>query len=106
MALGALTIVEKVEAVGPAFTYRCTIVGDGAYSAGGSTGLLAKLRVATGKENLNIIGVQGQSAPATVSELEYDHTNEKLFARVRATGVESAVADQSAVTYGLVIDAA
>jgi hypothetical protein len=105
MALGALTIVERADGVGPSFTYRCTLVGDGAYAAGGSTGLLAKLRTATGKPGLNIVGVAAQSAPATVSELEYDHTNEKLFARVRTTGVESAVADQSAVTYGLVIQA-
>jgi len=103
MALGALTLVEKVEGVGPLFIYRCNILGDGAYGAGGSTGLLAKLRTLTKQANLNIIGVIPQSLPSTVSELEYDHTNEKLFARVRTTGVESAVADQSAITYGLVI---
>jgi len=105
MALGTLTVVEKVAAVGPVKFFRCTLVGDGAYPAGGSTGLLAKLQAASFGESLNILSVASQSAPSTVSELEYDHTNEKLFARVRATGVESAVADQSAVTYQLCIAA-
>ena len=105
MALGALVIVEKVAAVGPVKHFRCTIVGDATYPAGGSTGLLAKLKAAMAGEELNILEVNGQSAPTTVSELAYDHTNEKLFARVRATGVESAVADQSAITYGLTITA-
>lgn len=106
MSLGALTIVEQVNGQGPVFHIRATIVGDGAYSAGGSTGLLAKLKTALKDDNLNIIAVKGQSAPGTTSELEYDHANEKLFARVRATGVESAVSDQSGVTYGLYIVAA
>jgi len=103
MALGTLTVVESVAGVGPIRVDRVTIVGDGAYPAGGSTGLLAKLRTALKLPALNIVSVKGQSDPATVSELEYDHTNEKLFARVRTTGVESAVSNQSGVTYGLVV---
>ncbi len=102
MALGTLTIVERANAAGgPVFHIRATIVGDGAYAAGGSTGLLAKLKTALGDDQVNIISCKGASPPATVSELEYDHANEKLFARVRTTGVESAVSDQSSVTYGL-----
>lgn len=101
MALGTLTIVEKHAAVGPVFHMRVTIVGDDAYPSGGSTGLLAALREAMGDESANILAVHPQSAPATVSELSYDHANEKLFARVRTTGAESAVSDQSSVTYGL-----
>jgi hypothetical protein len=103
MALGALTVVEKTQGQGPLWVVRASIVGDGAYAAGGSTGLLAKLRAALMAPGLNILGVVAQSLPATVSELEYDHATEKLFARVRTTGVESAVSDQSAVTYGLLI---
>jgi len=105
MSLGALTIVEKTQGQGPLWVIRANIVGDGAYSAGGSTGLLALVRKALLAPGLNILAVVDQSAPSTVSRLEYDHTNEKLFARVRTTGVESAVADQSAVTYGLLIHA-
>jgi len=103
MSLGALTLVEKVSAVGPVFHLRCAVLGDGTYPAGGSTGLLAKLKTLLKDDNVNIISVADQSDPASVSALEYDHTNEKLFARVRTTGVESAVANQSAITYGLYI---
>jgi hypothetical protein len=103
MALGALTIVEKTQGQGPVFICRCTLLGDGAYGAGGSTGLLAKIRAALTAPGLNILAVIPQSLPSTVSELTYDHTNEKLFARVRTTGVESAVSDQSAITYSFIV---
>ena len=105
MALGALTIVEQANSPGPVKHYRVTIVGDGAYGAGGSTGLLAKLQAAANGEALNIVSVQGCSAPGTTSELEYDHSNDKLYARVRSSGAESQTADQSGVTYGLNITA-
>ncbi len=103
MSLGALAIVEKVSAVGPVFHMRCSLLGDGAYSSGGSTGLLAKVKAALNDDQVNIIAVIGESDPATDDELEYDHANEKLFARVRTTGVESAVANQAAITYHLYI---
>lgn len=105
MALGALTIVEQANSPGPVKNYRVTIVGDGAYPSGGSTGLLAKLQAAANGEALNIISCRGCSAPGTTSELEYDHTNEKLYARVRTTGVQSDVSDQSGITYALNITA-
>jgi hypothetical protein len=101
MSLGTLTIVESVIAPGPVFIDRVTLVGDGAYGAGGSTGLLAKLRAARKADNLDIISVKDEGILADACE--YDHTNEKLLVRVKATGVESAVADQSAITYRLVI---
>lgn len=101
MALGALTIVERVDAVGPVFHFRVNLVGDGAYPAGGSTGLLAALRAATGMPNLNIISVKDEGILADAAE--YDHANEKLFIRVKATGVESAVGNQAGVTYRLYI---
>jgi hypothetical protein len=105
MALGALTIVEQANSPGPVKHYRVTLVGDGAYPTGGSTGLLAKLQAAANGEALNIVSVQGCSAPGTTSELEYDHANEKLYARVRSTQAQSEVSDQSGVTYGLNITA-
>lgn len=105
MSLGAFTIVEKTAAQGPVFHIRGNLVGDNAYPAGGSTGLLALVRAAMQAPGLNIMSVEDQSAPSTVSKLEYDHTNDKLFARVRATGAESAVSNQSAVTYNLKIEA-
>lgn len=104
MALGALTLVEKIDSQGPVFHCRCNLVGDSAYSAGGSTGLLAKLRTLLDAPNLNILAVVDQTAPGVgLNEVSYDHANEKLFMRVRTTGVESADSDQSDVTYGLYI---
>lgn len=102
MALGALTVVEQVAAFGPVKFYRCTLVGDGAYPAGGSTGLLAKLQALV-KQNVNILFVKDEGILADI--VEYDHPNEKLFVRVKATGVESVVANQSGVTYSLLIAA-
>lgn len=101
MALGTLTVVESVAGVGPIRVDRVTLVGDGAYPAGGSTGLLAKLRTALKAPTLNILSVKDEGILADIAE--YDHTNEKLFIRVKATGVESAVGNQSGVTYTLAI---
>ncbi len=103
MALGALVLLAAANAVGPVFHLHCSLVGDTAYGAGGSTGLLAKVKALLNDDSVNIIAVMDQSAPTTVETLEYDHTNEKLFARVRTTGAESADAGQSDVTYGLLI---
>lgn len=103
MALGTLAIVERVDGVGPVFHLRCSLVGDAAYGAGGSAGLLAALKTLLKDDGINIFSVHDQSIPGTVSRLEYDHATDKVFARVRTTGVESAVANQSAITYGLYI---
>lgn len=105
MALGNLTVLTRADAVGPVYHIRCTVVGDNAYAAGGSAGLLDKLRAALGLPGLSIIAVADQSAPGTVAALSYDFTNQKLFARVRSSGAESAVADQSGVTYVLHVTA-
>lgn len=104
MALGTITTAKEVGAAAsaPTFTDLITVVGDGAYPSGGSAGLAALLRTKYGDQR-EIVSVLGQSQPDTLSELEYDHTNDKLFARVRTTGVESAVADQSLVTYRLAV---
>ena len=102
MALVAPTRVKQSK---PDDTFHdlITIPGDAAYPAGGSPGFLALFRGLTGRAGADILEVVDQSQPSTVSALEYDFTNDKLFARVRATGVESAVTDQSAVTYRLAV---
>lgn len=104
MALGAITRIKKVGQKPSAGTYvdLITILGDGAYPAGGTAAFLAKFQAAVGDAR-DIVAVIDQSQPTTLSALEYDFTNDKLFARVRTTGVESAVADQSAITYRLLI---
>ncbi len=104
MALGAITVVEQVAAQGPVFVDRVSIVGDGAYPAGGSPGFEALFQAAvagTGeaKTSGRVIVALLQDHDTELSALEYDHTADKLFARVKTTGVESAVADQSAITY-------
>ncbi len=104
MALGALTILEGADAIGPIRFLRCNLVGDATYASGGSAGLLAKLRTLTQQANLNILAVIDQGGGAApLSRMEYDHANEKLFARVKTTGAESAVANQSGDTYNLLI---
>lgn len=101
----ALTAPTRVKQSKPDDTFHdlITIPGDAAYPSGGSPGFLTLFRALTGRSGAQIMCVVDQSQPSTVSALEYDHTNDKLFARVRATGVESAVADQSAVTYRLYV---
>jgi uncharacterized protein YqjF (DUF2071 family) len=104
MALGNLTRVKQSgQKEGPIFHDLVTLAGDAAYASGGSAGFLAKYRALSGRKGAEILAVVDQSQPDTLSALEYDHTNDKLFARVRTTGVESAVSDQSAVTYRLLV---
>lgn len=104
MSLGLLSIVDKTASVGPIVHARVTLVGDNTYPAGGSVGLLAKVRTALGAPNAKIVSVQDVSGPAvSLNRLEYDFANDKLFARVKTTQAESAVADQSATTYSLVV---
>ena len=104
MALGAITILEQAASQGPIFHDRISMVGDGAYPAGGSPGFEALFQAAvagTGETPLTareIVSVH-QDFDAELNSLEYDHTNDKLFARVKTTAVESAVSDQSGITY-------
>lgn len=105
MALGTITKVLKggQKPSAPQYADLITVVGDSAYAAGGTAGFLAAFQKAMSGQARTILGVIGCSQPNTVSELEYDFTNDKLFARVRATQAESAVTDQSAVTYRLLV---
>jgi hypothetical protein len=103
MSLGALTIVEKTQGQGPVFICRCSIVGDNAYPAGGSVGLLAKMRAALLAAGLNILSVHDQSPPSNANRVEYDHANDKLFVRSRTTGAEAGAGDLSAQTFGFVV---
>ena len=103
MSLGALTVVEKLEASAPVIVARCTLVGDSSYPTGGSGGLLAKLQAALGGRQVNIISVQGEG-PNGDRHLEYNHAADKLLVRVMSTGVETAnTTNESGVTYGLTV---
>lgn len=102
MALGTMTRVSNVAANGPVYCDEVTLVGDGSYPTGGSTGLKAKLQALTGdlREPFAVI-VQH---PGGSFSLNYDHANEKLQVRAGGTLAEVAnLSDQSAVTYKLCI---
>src|SRR5690349_16511837 len=107
MALGAFTIVEQSSAQGPVHFVRATVVGDGAYAAGGSTGLLAALRAALNKSNVNILSCRAEGENNGYVPV-YDHANEKLKVYqgdnpnvAAAPLVEDTTANQSGRTYSL-----
>jgi hypothetical protein len=100
MALGAGAVVKKLEGLQPVYHEFITLVGDGAYAAGGSAGFKAKFEEVVASKR-TILAVLDQSLLADA--VEYDHVNDKLLVRVKATGVESAVADQSGVTYRMLV---
>jgi hypothetical protein len=104
MPIGALAIVEGgKDPEGPLFVDRVTVVGDADYLAGGSTGILAALRAAKGKPNLNILSAQPEGDNGDF-RLEYVHATDKLFVRVLNTGVEAADhSDFHLTTWGLTI---
>lgn len=89
MSLGTMTLVDKVASVGPVKHLRVSVVGDGAYVAGGSTGFLAKLRALLG-EKCNIINARedGVNVNGGVSQdFEYTPRGPLLdVASIAATG--------------------
>ena len=101
MTLGDITLVEAAAGQGPIFYDRVTIVGDGAYPADGTPSFEALLQAVIGNGR-QIIGLQSEP-DGEINQCEYDHAADKLFVRVRATGVESAVSDQSALTYSVLV---
>jgi hypothetical protein len=84
MSLGALTIIEETSAGngGPRYS-RCTLVGDGAYPAGGSLGLGIKFRQTTKQAGRKILDVKavGNNGDA---HLEYISPGPALDATVDA----------------------
>lgn len=108
MALGTLTVVSDTKAQGPVRFIKATLVGDGAYSTGGSTGLLAKLQAALSQNGLAILDVRDAYAATTTraTHVVYDVANDKLIARTTSTGAEFTTGDQSGTTHTLWIVAA
>ncbi len=99
MALGTMVSVAKSSAVGPLFIDQVTQVGDGAYTAGGTTGLAAKLQALRGDGRVPV-AVIDQSIGANY--VVYTPADDKFHVFVRATGVELANG-ADAVTYKLAI---
>lgn len=105
MSLGTFTIAEQGAAQGPLFHDRCTVQGDDAYPSGGTPGFEAAYQAALAAVGIGpreIVAVIPQH-DTTINVAEYDHANDKLFVRVKATGVESAVSDQSGNVYAMLI---
>ncbi len=109
MALGTTLFVEGGSSVGPVWFDRITTVGDAAYAAGGTVGLLAKYRTLKGSPGANIIGIIPQDTAGY--QVAYDHVNDKLKVYIGdnnnaadSPGVEvTAAADLSAVTFNLIV---
>lgn len=106
MALGTLTKANATKgSIGPYFSDRVTIAGDGAYPTGGSTGLQTKLR-ALFKDQRTIIGVAVVSAPGYTAQ--YNAADDKLLV-YRSAGSAAAfqevpnATDLSGVTFDLLV---
>jgi hypothetical protein len=102
MALGALVSVNAGAAQGPIFLDTVTLVGDGAYSSGGSAGLQAKLQTLRGDGRV-IIGIIPSDGAGYV--ISYNNANDKLFVYLQDAGgaLAEASGDLSAVTFKMVI---
>lgn len=112
MALGTFTVVEQAAGDGPLFVDRCTVVGDSAYTAGGSPsagGFETLYRTAVGSARTIVALINDDenlddgSGGSNEVYLQYDHSADKLKVMLMATGVESAQANQSGVTYKFTI---
>lgn len=100
MALGTMTLVKSAKGgETPLFVDVVTLVGDGTYSSGGSTGVKAKLNALT-KDTRTPVAVVLNAGGAFTAQ--YDYANEKLIVRNAGDGAEAA-ANQSGNTYTLTI---
>lgn len=100
MALGNAANVQNSKGNPPLAVFTFTQVGDGAYVAGGTTGLLAKLRALYGMQ-YTIISASGWALVGGVlRSCFYDVANDKLvcFAQNNA---EEANGSLAAVTYNI-----
>ncbi len=101
MAFGTMTSVARKACDGPLFLDNVTLVGDGAYLAGGTTGLQAKLRTLRGDQR-TIVAVKDNSFG--VNYVVYNPANDTLKVFVRATGVELANGSDAGSTYSLSVE--
>lgn len=106
MALGTITpgAQQGQTTMRPNFHQRVSIVGDGAYPTGGTTGFAALLNAAL-KSNPTILQVAGYgfTAGAITHIAQYDATNDTLKVFVLAGTEVVDTTDLSAVTFDLVV---
>lgn len=102
MALGTMTLVEsKQVAQGPLFVDRVTLVGDGSYSSGGTTGLKAKLQALTKDQRVPFLVCSENNAEL----VQYNVATEKLLAYAQDGGGDfgEVSGSQAGVTYVLTV---
>ena len=105
MPLGTFAVLERSAGDGPLFVDRCSVVGDGAYPAGGSVDFQAAYRAAVGSARTIVALIDDEindddgSTSSDGVVLQYDHSADKLRVVLGKTMVESAQSDQSGVTY-------
>lgn len=104
MALGAMVSISAAAAQGPIFFDTVSVVGDGAYPTGGSTGLQAKLQALRGDGRVII---EAAAVVGSGNVIEYDATSDHLRSYIQDAGGQLAevgnAVDMSATTFKLVI---
>lgn len=95
MALGAITVLEKNQIVGPLNIDRIQFNGDSTYPTGGTAGFQTTLRAALGKGNVQILYIT--TIEGGGFNLVYDGTNDKL--KVNSGASEHAAGDISATPF-------
>lgn len=88
MTLGALTLIDHNSAAqGPLFLDHVSLVGDGAYATGGTTGLQALYQAAVKSKRTIVAIIPGFCGDAVPS---YDPATDKLQVQVMSTAAEAA----------------
>lgn len=102
MTLGALTVIDHNSAAqGPIFFDHVSLVGDGAYLTGGTTGLQALYQAAVKSHRTIMAIVPGFCGDAVPS---YDPATDKLQVQVMSSAAEAANnGNLSGSTYKFVI---
>lgn len=108
MAIGNITVINKMQISGTLNLDTISFAGDNAYAAGGSGGFQAAVRKALGKGNVTILAVIPQDCGGY--NPVYDPATDKLKLFVGdnnnaadGPGVENATTDTSSTTLRLVV---
>lgn len=108
MAIGTITVINKMQADGPLNLDTIAFAGDATYPASGSPGFQALVRKALNKGNVTILYVISQDSGGYFPI--YDVAGDKLKVFVGDNNnasdgplVENASADLSATTFRLVV---
>lgn len=93
--------VGGASASAPLRAVRISLVGDDAYTAGGSTGFSAYLSNQLGETVSSVLAVVDQSVGA--NELVYDYATDALLSFVKATGAQRANGNDSGTNYSALV---